>query len=113
MWPASLACMGDVILAHRSREAAQIILDAFGITRYGKRRQVVRYELLGADVAIAIVRDGEGPTLVKAARRLPDGRAMQLRKACRRGFESVKDQLAYFDMMYRQYGPMDPRTAAS
>jgi hypothetical protein len=92
--------------ALRALRAEQIIRDAYGIDRRSPRRTPVRYELLGADVAIAIVRDERAAprTVVKVARRRPDGRAMQMRKACRNGFRNIREQIAYFETMYALYG---------
>jgi hypothetical protein len=94
------------IKAHRVQKAERIVRQAYGIDRRSIKLRVIRYELLGSDVALAVVCDlAKGRTIVKVARRLADGRAMQMRKACRNnGFASIKDQLNYFETMYAQYG---------
>ncbi len=66
----------------------------------------MRYELLASGVAIAVARDERdgGRTFVRVARRLGDGRAVQMRKECRRQFSTVQDLLTYFDGIYARYG---------
>jgi len=66
----------------------------------------LRYELLGSSVALAVCRDERqgGRTFIRVARRLGDGRAVQMRKECRDQFSNLDDFLAYFDGMYARYG---------
>jgi hypothetical protein len=91
--------------AYRHRKAARIIRVAYGIDRSTAPRRVVRYELLGDDVALAIVEDRRtGSTLYKLARGMPDGRAKQLRKMSRAGFTTLKEHFAYYDMLYAAFG---------
>jgi hypothetical protein len=92
--------------AHRVQKAEHIVRQACGIDRRSAKRRVLRCELLGSDVALAVVYDvAKRRTIVKVARRLVDGRAMQMRKACRNdGFANVRDQITYFETMYAQYG---------
>ena len=93
-------------MAHRSRVAERIIREAFGVSRPDRNRRPVRYELLGGTVAVAVLRDERagGQLCIRVARRLADGRAVQMRKASRIGFASIQELLAYFDDIYAQYG---------
>jgi hypothetical protein len=96
-------------MAHRVKKAERIIRQAYGITRAARIRRPVRFELLGANVAVAVVRDVrcDGPTAVKVARKLEDGRVVQMRKECRKGFESIKEFICYFDSLHERFGNPD------
>jgi hypothetical protein len=89
--------------AHRVLKARRIIRDAYGLAR---ARQALRFELLGESVAIAVVPEvhAEGTIRVKVARVLPDGRVSRMLKESRIGFASVRDQIRYFESLYRRYG---------
>jgi len=93
-------------MATRALSAERIIRAAYGITRPQTARRVVRFELLGGSVALAVFRhDGDvGQTCVRVARRLDDGRAVQMRKASRNRFANLHEFLAYFDEIYARYG---------
>jgi hypothetical protein len=92
--------------AHRVQKAARIIERAYGISREAQKRVRIRYELLGSDVALAVVTDyRSGVYAIKVARQLPDGTTRQMRKASRKGgFASLKEQISYFETMYAQFG---------
>jgi hypothetical protein len=92
--------------ARRSNTAAAIIRDAYRTTRPNSARKILRYELLGSSVALAVWRDehDSGLTSIRVARRLGDGRAVQMRKESRTHFSTLNEFLAYFDRMYARYG---------
>jgi hypothetical protein len=92
--------------ARHATAAERIIREAYKISRPSTARRVKRYELLSSGVALAIARDERngGRTFVRVARRLGDGRAVQMRKECRNQFATLKDLLAYFDGIYARYG---------
>jgi len=93
--------------AHRAQKARRIIKLAYGIDGTSRYRRPVRFELLGDSVALAVVQEMRGkPTLLfKLARLLPDGRVAQMRKESRKGLMSLKEQLRYFDSLYKRFGP--------
>jgi hypothetical protein len=92
--------------AHRILKARRIIRDAYGQAR---ARQALRFELLGESVAIAVVPEDnvQGSIRVKVARVLPDGRVSRMLKESRIGFTSIRDQICYFETLYKRYG--DPQ----
>jgi hypothetical protein len=92
--------------AQRAQLAARIIRKAYGISRGRGPRVPVRFELLGDAVALAVVHDRRksGTTFIKVARVLPDGRVQRMLKECRGGFASLKEQVQYFETLYRKYG---------
>src|SRR5258706_14064280 len=60
--------------AHQVQKAASIIRQAYGLRPARRGLFHIRYELLGTDVAVAVIRDlAKDETSVKVARRLPDG----------------------------------------
>ena len=101
--------------ARRARRAAMIIREAYGFDRETLARRAVRYELLGTDVALAVLRDAiDTPVQLRVARLDQEGRARQLRRHNRRGFASVREQIAYFEQLYAEFGSpqaASPRTA--
>jgi hypothetical protein len=103
--------------ARRARRAAMIIREAYGFHRDTLARRAVRYELLGSDVALVVLRDQQdAPVQLRVARLDPDGRARQLRRHNRRGFASVREQIDYFDKLYAEFGSpqsTSPRTATT
>jgi hypothetical protein len=92
--------------ARRTTAAERIIREAYKISRASTARRVMRYELLTSGVALAVARDERkgGRTFVRVARRLGDGRAVQMRKECRSQFSTLKDLLNYFEGIYARYG---------
>ena len=103
---ASPVFVATIRRAQRAQIAARIIKKAYGIERGRGHRVPIRFELLGDSVALAVIQDRRfaGLTLIKVARMLPDGRPQRMLKECRRGFASLKDQLRYFETLYRKYG---------
>jgi hypothetical protein len=91
--------------AHRARKARRIIQSAFRFSPKARRYVPVRFELIGDCVAVAVLRERgrEDQICVKVARLLPDGRAAQMRKECRRGFSTVHAQIDYFESLYRRF----------
>jgi hypothetical protein len=89
--------------AHRALKARRIIRDAYGQARAD---QALRVELLGESVAIAIVpmREVDNRVRIKVARVLPDGRVTRMLKESRIGFASIREQIKYFESMYKRYG---------
>ena len=89
--------------AHRVLKARRIIRDAYGRTR---AQQALRFELLGESVALAVVPEtrADGTIRIKVARELPDGRVARMLKESRVGFSSVRDQISYFEALYKRYG---------
>jgi hypothetical protein len=98
--------MNRTAQARRTNTAARIIRDAYKIIPPTSARHILRYELLGSSVALAVCRDEryDGWTTVRVARRLSNGRAVQMRKASRAQFSNLNEFLAYFDIMYARYG---------
>lgn len=91
--------------AIRAKRARRIIDRAYGIRPGEKNRRPVRYELLRDSVALVVVtRTKSALAEIKLARALPDGRVVRMHKESRRGFESVNEQIAYFDHLYKKYG---------
>ena len=92
--------------ARRSNAAERIIREAYRLSRPRTNQRVMRYELLTSGVALAVTRDERhgGRTFVRVARRLQDGRAVQMRKECRKQLSTVQDVLTYFDGIYARYG---------
>lgn len=92
--------------AQRVRKAERIIRQAYRMTRETSTRRVVRFELLGSDVAVAVVRDEHAETCagVRVAQLLPSGRAKQMRKESRKQFATIGDLLSHFDALYAKYG---------
>jgi len=92
--------------AHRVRRAERIIRAAYRYSERTATARIVRFELLGTDVAVAVLRGRptRENTGVRVARLLPNGRAVQMRKESRNEFATIKDFLSYFDALYAKYG---------
>lgn len=92
--------------AHRARRAERIIRAAYRYSDHTAANRIVRFELLGSDVAVAVLRSrpaGENAG-VRVARLLPCGRAIQMRNESRKEFATIKELISYFDALYAKYG---------
>ena len=93
--------------AHRVRKAERIIRKAYGITRGCKKRQPLRFELIGEDVALALVRyrSAGDELVIRLARQMPDGRVVRMLSECHKGgFANLREQIKYYETLYQRYG---------
>ena len=95
--------------AQRILKARRIIHRAYGIDPRGGRADVLRYELIGADVAVVLLRDARDPARpvwIRAARQSPTGEVRQLRRASAR-VSDYRGIVQHLESLYTRYGSHD------